>query len=290
MNKLFRAVLMFSVLLAFALPMSAYADTKPGDVIVTLGKDLTMDQKDQILNEMNVNEDEANIVYVTNEEEHQYLGDYISDAQIGTHAISSAKITIRSEGEGLDVKTNNITYVTEAMYANALMTAGIHDAEIYVTAPFDVSGTAGLTGILKAYDTKTDLNLSEDQKKVANEELVRTAELGQDIGKDKAAQLVTKIKQELADHPVKSKEDLRKLIENAAGDLNISLTNEQMNQLVTLFDHIKNLNIDWGQLKSGLDKVSNQLDQFLSDEDTQSFFKKVLNAIGDLIDQIRSWF
>ena len=28
------------------------------------------------------------------------------------------------------------------MYLNALMTAGVKDAKVYVTAPFEVSGTA----------------------------------------------------------------------------------------------------------------------------------------------------
>ncbi|HET7628449.1 MAG TPA: DUF1002 domain-containing protein [Bacillales bacterium] len=290
MNKKVQAIFTALLLLVLALPATAHADAKPGDVIVTLGKDLTIEQKENVLNQMKVNENEVEIVYVTNEEEHKYLGDYISDEKIGTHAISSAKITLAEEGAGLNVKTNNITYVTEAMYANALMTAGIHDADIFVTAPFKVSGTAGLTGILKAYDVKTDLKLTEDQKKVANEELVKTAELGEDIGKDKAAQLITKIKQALADHPVESKEDLRELIDKAAKDLNVQLTDEQMNQLLTLFDHIKNLDIDWSQLKNELNDMSEQLNQFLSDEDTQSFFKKVLQAIGSLIDQIRSWF
>ncbi|HEX6923581.1 MAG TPA: DUF1002 domain-containing protein, partial [Bacillales bacterium] len=167
---------------------------------------------------------------------------------------------------------------------------GIQDAEIYVTAPFPVSGTAGLTGILKAYDEKTDINISEEQKKVANEELVRTAQLGEDIGKEKATQLVTRIKQEMAENPVETKEDLRQLIQKVSNDLDVNLTDEQMNKLVTLFNHIKNLDIDWGQLKNQLQQVSQQLDEFLSDEDTQSFFSKVLDAIGSLIEKIKSWF
>ena len=33
------------------------------------------------------------------------------------------------------------------MYKNALTTAGITDADVKVTAPFEASGTAALTGI-----------------------------------------------------------------------------------------------------------------------------------------------
>ena len=47
----------------------------------------------------------------------------------------------------------NINWVTDAMYTNALITAGVKDAEIQITAPFKVSGTAALTGLMKAYET-----------------------------------------------------------------------------------------------------------------------------------------
>ncbi|HEU5138772.1 MAG TPA: DUF1002 domain-containing protein [Bacillales bacterium] len=285
-----RGILAFVVLFAFAMPMSAMAKTQPGDVLVTLGKGLSDAQEESVLDEMDVNREDVEIIYVNIDEEREYLGDYISDEKIGNQTISSTKITMLEEGKGLDVKTHNITYVTEGMYANALLTAGIQDAEIFVTAPFPVSGTGGLTGILKAYDQKTDVKISDEQKKVANEELVRTAQLGEDIGKEKATQLVTRIKQEMAENPVETKEDLQQLIQKVAKDLDVNLTDEQMSKLVTLFNHIKNLDIDWGQLKNQLQKVSQQLDEFLSDEDTQSFFSKVLNAIGSLIDTIKSWF
>lgn len=290
MKQWIRGLLAFTVLFAFALPLSVFADAAPGDVIVTLGKDLTPDQQKQVLNEMNVNKNNVQIVYVTNQEEHQYLGNYISNAEIGTRAISSTKITLLGQGQGLHVKTHNITWVTDEMYTNALMTAGVKNANIFVTAPFPVSGTAGLTGILKAYDEKTNLHISNQRKKVANEELVRTAQLGQSIGKNKAAALVTKIKQEMANHPVKSKQDLEKLIHHAANQMGVNLNSQQMNQLVVLFQDINKLNINWGDWKNQLQQVSKKLNSFLQNPQTQSFFQKVLNAIGQLINQLKTVF
>src|SRR5690606_28961916 len=121
-------------------------------------------------------------ITVTNEEEHKYLGDYIPKAQIGSKAISSSKIQIEKKGSGLEVQTNNINWVTDEMYLNALMTAGVKDANVYVTAPFEVSGTAALTGLIKAYEVSTDKAIPEDVKQVANQELVETAKLGDKIG------------------------------------------------------------------------------------------------------------
>ena len=59
-------------------------------------------------------------------------------------------ITYTKPGSGHIVRSKNINSITDAMYTNALITAGVKDAEIQITAPFKVSGTAALTGLMKA--------------------------------------------------------------------------------------------------------------------------------------------
>lgn len=163
------SILALVAMTAFSLivPQPASADAIKGETVVTLGKDLTGTQRDQILKEMGVSEnaDTVTIIDVTNEEEHQYLGKYLGADVIGRRAISSAKIVLTSSGEGISVKTNKITTITPSMYANAAITAGIKDADIYVTAPFEVSGTAGLTGIIKAFEAATGEKIDENKNK-----------------------------------------------------------------------------------------------------------------------------
>lgn len=270
-------------------PTSAHADAVVGDVLVTLGEDLTSDQKQQLLKEMEVTSD-IEPIYVTNQEEHQYLGNYISKSQIGSRAISSSKITIGKKGSGLNVETNNITWVSEEMYANALITAGVKDADIYVTAPFDVSGTAALTGLIKAYEISSEIEIPEEQKLVANEEMVKTAELGDKVGMEKATELMSKIKEEIAKNPPETEEDLRALIQRIAEQLGIQLTDEELNGLVSLFNRMKDLNIDWDQVTSQLAKVRDNLGEFLNREDTQSFIQRVIDFFISVIDSMKSWF
>ncbi|SFE29644.1 DUF1002 domain-containing protein [Alteribacillus iranensis] len=271
------------------MPLYVAADAAPGDVIVTLGEDLNNDQRQNLLNEMEVTEEEQ-IVTVTNEEEHEYLGDYMSAADIGSNALSSAKITLREQGEGIAVETNNINKVTEGMYANTLVTAGVEDAEVYITAPFAVSGTAALTGIIKAYEVQNDINIPEEQKKVANEEMVKTSELGERIGTEEATELITRIKEQLGEEQIETEEDLRDLIQRIANDLGIELTEEELDGLVSLFNRMKNLNIDWDQVQNQITKFRDNLDEFLNREDTQSFIQSFLDFINQLIDSLRGWF
>lgn len=185
MKKIWIGMLAAAVLL-LTVPKVSLADAAVGDVIVTLGADLSESDKQKVLDEMNV-PDNATTVTVTNKEEHEYLGKYISNAQIGSRAISSSSITIAKKGSGLNVETHNISGITDEMYLNALMTAGVKDAKVYVTAPFEVSGTAALTGLIKAYEVSSDEAISEDVKQVANQELVTTSELGDKIGNENAS-------------------------------------------------------------------------------------------------------
>jgi uncharacterized protein YpuA (DUF1002 family) len=270
-------------------PLKMLADAAPGDIIVTLGQNLSEEQKKALLEEMDAPAD-VETVTVTNEEEHKYLGQYISKAQIGTRAISSSKITIGDKDQGLSVETNNINWVTEEMYMNALTTAGVTDAEIYVTAPFEVSGTAALTGILKAYETTAQIEIPEPQKQVANEEMVKTAQLGERIGVKEATELMTRVKEEIAKNPVQSEDELRALIEKVAKDMGIELTPDELNGLIALFNRMKDLDIDWNQVQSDLQNISDNLGDFLNKEETQSVIKEIIDFIIALIEAVKSLF
>jgi uncharacterized protein YpuA (DUF1002 family) len=273
----------------FTLPIQALADAAVGDKIVTLGENLTEEQKKALLTEMEAPAD-VEIVTVSNDEEHKYLGEYIPKGQIGSKAISSSIITIDEPQTGLKVKTNNITWVTDAMYTNALITAGVKDATIYITAPFNVSGTAALTGLIKAYELSSDEAIPEDVKQVANEEMVKTAELGDKLGTEEAAALMAKIKEEMAKNAPQTDEELRAIIEAAATELGVTLTEEEINSLIALFNKMKELNIDWNQVGDQLNIAKEKLTTFLQSEEGQTFLTKLQEFLVSFIDAIKALF
>ncbi|ENQ3078829.1 DUF1002 domain-containing protein [Bacillus sp. WLY-B-L8] len=275
--------------MVFLIPTASYADIIEGESIVTLGENLSEQQKQQLLQEMKAPKD-AQIITVSNAEEHKYLDGVVPNAQIGTKAISSSMITYTKKGSGLVVQAHNINWVTDAMYTNALITAGVKDANIYITAPFKVSGTAALTGLMKAYETAAKKEIPEEVKKVANEEMVQTAKLGDQIGNDKAVQLVAKVKEEIAKEQPKTTEDLRSLIKKIADQLGITLTDEQLDNLVALFDKMKNLNIDWNQVSTQLNKAKEHVSAFLGSEEGQGFLDKLKGVFSSFIDFIKSLF
>ncbi|WP_419775911.1 DUF1002 domain-containing protein [Peribacillus frigoritolerans] len=278
-----------TILLCLLLPYKAFADAAVGEMIVTLGENLTNEQKSMILSEMKAPND-VEVLTVTNAEEHEYLGDYIASRLIGTKAISSSAITLEEKGTGLKLESKNINWVSDEMYINALATAGVRDATVYVTAPIPVSGTAALTGVIKAYEISADKKIPEDVKQAANEEMVKTAKLGDEIGTEEASALVTKIKEEMAANPPANTEEVREVVESSAKDLGIALNEDQVQSLIDLFNKLKELNIDWNAVGDQLTAAKDKLSNFLESEEGQSFLDKLKEVFSSLIDAIKSLF
>jgi uncharacterized protein YpuA (DUF1002 family) len=176
------------------------------------------------------------------------------------------------------------------MYTNALITAGVKDAEIYVTAPFDVSGTAALTGITKAYEVSTGTEIPEAQKQVANQEMVTTAKLGDQIGDKNAISLLTTIKDKMAKEPPKTDGDITNIINISANELNINLTDDQKQNLLDLFKKMKNAHIDWNQVGDQLQVAKQKFDNFINSDEGKSIISKIKEFIMSIIDIIKSWF
>jgi uncharacterized protein YpuA (DUF1002 family) len=288
-KKLGRIGLTLFLAIVLLLPATVSADQ--ADTVVTLGKDLTQEQRNAILSEMGVNESQVQVIEVTNAEEHQYLGKYLDKQTIGTRAISSAKITINKEEKGIAVETKNITVVTESMYANAAITAGIEDADIYITAPFPVSGTAGLTGIIKAFEQATGQKIDENKKNVASEEIVRTTELAEELGDgNKAAQFINRLKEEIAKEQPQTIEEYKEIIVNISNEFNINLNNETVNNLVIYAQNFASLDIDFDKLTEQLDQLRGQISDILTSSEAQGFFETIFKWIEDLFKAIGDFF
>lgn len=289
MRKLISFIFITVFTLGLYVPVSA--DAVVGDQIVTLGEDLSAEDKNKLLEEFGVKEDEVQIIYVTNAEEHEYLGDFIPKAQIGTRAISSAKITIGEKDTGIVVYTNNITYITGDMYSNALATAGLEDVRVDVSAPFPVSGTGALTGIIKAYEDISGEEIDKDQKLVANEEMVQTSKLVEDgVDSETAVEFFEEVKERISKIDPESEEEIKKIIIEVAAELDINITDERMNELIDLFKKIQQLDIDWEKVNQVLDQAKDKWDEFTSTEEGKGAVNAILNFFKELIDMILSVF
>lgn len=279
----------------------AHADSREGDIYLTLGEDLTLKEKDIVYKNLNLEGTvpEDSIVYVTNEEEHKYLASYISKQKIGSTSLSSSKIELGAKGSGLVVSIDeNITYITDAMYLNALATSGVTDVNVMVTAPYKVSGTAALTGILKTYEKTTGEKIPEEQKQVANEEMITTAKLSEDIGDEKASEIITAIKSEISEEKEAADltdEALSTMIDIVAEQHGVTLSEENKKALIDLMNSFKELDIDWSGVVATVDTAKEKMREQMKDlaETTPEEKEKVegfFAFITDLLVNITEFF
>ncbi len=260
-----------------------------GEKVVSLGSNLSKAQRAQMLEHFDVKEEDVKIITVTNKEEREYLAGIAPKSKIGTRAISSAFVEQMDEGEGITVETYNIDWVTEEMYASALTTAGVKDARVIAAAPFKVSGTAALTGITKAFEEISGKKLNKDAKEIANEELVKTGELGDEIGKDKAASLVKEIKEKVIKEGVKDPDRIYQIIIQIAGDLNINLSEKQIQELVSLMEKIGKLDINVADIQTQLKNIQGQLEKIAgSQEEARGILEQIRNFFQRIVEWIQS--
>lgn len=278
----------FIVLLIMFFSLNALAQ---GEEVVSLGADLNQEQRQQMLKLFGVQEDQVTVIEVTNQEERDYLEGLVSDKTIGTKAISSCYVKPLAEGEGIIVETHNINWVTREMFANAMVTAGVNNAHVIAGAPFNVSGTAALTGIMKAFETAEGKDLSEEAKRTANEELVTTGELGEEIGKDNAADLIRKIKEKIISEQIKDDDDIRRIIIEISGELNIKLSEEQIQQIINLMKKIQNLDLNVENIREQLSNIAKNLDNVREKvEQNRGLIQKILEVIQSFFRWIQGLF
>lgn len=293
MNRKIISILIIAVMLmGLILPVFNLVLADTIQAVVSLGADLTIEQQKQMLDYMNVDRDDINLVTVTNEEEAAYLKGTSAEDKIGTRAISSAYVEELEKGKGISVETYNITWVSEDMYANALVTAGVKDARVIAAAPFKVSGTAALTGIIKAFEEITGKKLDEDAKRVANEEMVVTGELGEELGdKKKASELVKRVKEEVVEKGITDREDIKRIILEIQQDLNIKLDESQIQQLLNLMDKLKNIDINLKDLKEQVTKIGEKVrDIAEGNEEVKSFLQKIVDLLNQLVQGLLNIF
>lgn len=276
------AVFLSSGVTAFADRVDAVLD-KP---YLALGADLSAKEQMTVLSLLgleDINVDDYDIITVTNADEHEYLDEYLDASVIGTRALSSVLVVGKEEGNGIHVTTKNISYCTEGMYRNALLTAGVEDADITVAGPYSISGTAALVGAIKAYETMTGEEVPEENLDAANNELVLTGKLVEEIGdSEKAEELMALVKQEVAENNIKSVDDIRQVVQQACSELDITLSEENEKKIAELMSKIEGLDLDVNQLKEQAKELYEKLESLDFHVDTESvgnFLTRIIDAI-----------
>lgn len=261
----------------------AYAQGNQSRAVIAA--DLTDEQIEQVYQTFGVRRGSVVELRVTNQEERQYLEGYVDPSLIGSRSISSVYVELLPAGSGMDVKTSNITWCSPEMYLSALATAGITDAKIFVAAPFEVSGTAALTGVYKAYEDMTGKKLDDLAKLISTQELSITGDLAKEIGNMDSTGIVNDLKLMLDETQQMTDAQLQQTILEIAGEYNVKLSDKQINQLISLCRSLEKL--DTEALRYNVEYVQGTLNKLSDSKLEKTGF---LGTVGVLIDSVGSFF
>lgn len=280
-NKIIALILILTLLFS---AMPAFAAAKEtNESRVTLGADLSSEQIEKIYEDFGIERGTVKELTVTNSEEREYLEGVVPDRKIGNVALSCIYITTTDENTGLSVSTENIDWCTSQMYINALTTAGIRNAKVKVSAPYEVSGTAALTGIYKAYEDITGNKLPEINKEVGTEELVTTGELAELIGSEEATQIINELKKMIGEIKNMTDAELKQEIRSIADAYDVEIDDEMIEELVKLCRELQKLDLD--ALRDGLLEIVDVVEKAgKASLNITEFFRKIGDFFASIFD------
>lgn len=254
-----------SMCLAVSTPMPVMADASK---VVTLGADLTDEQKNTMMKYFKADASQVQIITVNNQDERNYLGKYISSEQIGTRTLSCAYVKPTQSG-GIKVRTANLNYVTCNMLANALSTAGISNCEAVAACPYEVSGTGALTGVMMAYESASGKQLDSTKKDLATKEVVVTGDVAKQVGGDNATNIINQAKLQIIGDNVQNADEIYNIVNNIAVQNNVSLSSDELTTITALLQEIVQQNYDIQDMKQTLESIQQNLNK-TSDDDNSS--------------------
>ena len=255
-----------SMCLALGNPLPVMADASK---VVTLGADLTDEQKNTMMKYFKADANQVQIITVNNQDERNYLGKYISSEQIGTRTLSCAYVKPTQSG-GIKVRTANLNYVTCNMLANALSTAGISNCEAVAACPYEVSGTGALTGVMMAYESASGKQLDSTKKDLATKEVVVTGDVAKQVGGDNATNIINQAKLQIIGDNVQNADEIYNIVNNIAVQNNVSLSSDELTTITALLQEIVQQNYDIQDMKQTLESIQQNLNKTSDGDNSES--------------------
>ena len=211
------------------------------------------------VNQANVDLNNVNSKVITADQVNQVSSSITGKTYSANQIYSSALLDLNdNDNLKVSVDKSQITTITGDMYISALKSAGITSGHVYVTSPVTASGESALAGIMNAYEEVTDVEIPENVKEAANDEIYTQAEIVENSGvdADKLSNLVDDVKQEVSEGNITDSREIENIINNYVQNNNINITNNDIGKLADTIGQVQNVQGDVNYYK---DQVSSFL-------------------------------
>ena len=264
-------VLLALILFGMVLPTGLATDS---NLVITYGEttNANNDYKSFVdeffVKQANVDLNNVNSKVITADQVNQVSSGITGKSYSSNQIYSSAFLDL-NDNDNLEVSVDKskITTITGDMYISALKSAGITSGHVYVTSPVSATGESALAGIMNAYEEATDVEIPENVKEAANDEIYTQAEIVKNSGvdADSLSQLVDDVKQEVSKDNVTDHNTIVNIINNYVENNNINITNVDIENLADTIEQVQNVQGDVNYYKD-------QVSSFLNDGNSTGGF------------------
>jgi len=260
-NRAIALLGLFVLLVAMAV-QAGFAQEKPQGKTITLGESLNDPQRQELLDYFKADPDD-DVRTVTFDDTVKAMQGIFDMSGFSPTAYSSTALECRVLGDGLDVTTRSIQTVTPAIYAMALVTAGIGDANLVVAAPNEITGVTGLTalaGVFQSWDSAPceSGDTTKTRQRLALEELTLTVSIGQGLfaggvldGIQRASVVVLETQKAIVIDDLTTNEQIDEALAAEEAKQAVSIPADQREKLADMFVRLAAEDIDWSTFADG---------------------------------------
>lgn len=303
-----------------AVPQVVRADDAWTQPVATLGSSLTTDQKNGTLSTLQNAAGVSNATQLTVNGATlvKYLNPSGSSFTESSGVWSSALVQKTNNG-GINVTivpyngTNNITTITADQYRNAALTAGVSNANLYITSAVKIDGSGALAGVYAAFAQNGE-NLNSQQINAAQQEVntlssITQANKGKDGYTDKQLNnAVAGAKQQMASQSNNGQQTLSQnqignIVDSQLKQNNLTtiINNNQRQLIINLLVNVQKAgslkNTDFkAQAGKLADSIQNsakglfdKLNSSLNTQENRNFLQKIWDGIVSFFSGIVQW-
>ena len=290
MRKRILAIGLIAMFLAVAVIPTGFA-TNTDQVVITYGETTYMSQQYKSVvdnyfagkTNFDINTVESKVITAgdVNKISSGYSGKSYNSNQI----FSCALLDLNQNGEITVDVDNSINTITPQMYMSALKTAGIQGGHVYVTSPVSATGESALAGIMDCYEEATDVEIPDNVKEAANQEISTQAEIlnNSNVSADDLSKLVDDVKEKVNEENITDHATIVNIINDYSTTYNINISDNDIENLANTIEQVQSVQDDANAYKEQISDIVNSDSSSDSSSDSVSDNGFSLNNLFNMV-------
>ena len=246
MHKRILAICLATIFIAMAVIPTGFAGSTD-QVVITYGETTYMNQQyksivdDYFAGRTNVDLNNVDSKVITAGDVNAISGGFSGKTYNSNQIFSSALLDLNQNGEITVDVDNSINTITPKMYMSALKSAGIQGGHVYVTSPVSATGESALAGIMDCYEEATDVEIPDNVKQAANQEISTEAEImnNSNVSADDLSKLVDDVKEKVNEENITDHATIVNIINDYSTNYNINISDSDIENLADTIQQIQ---------------------------------------------------